>query len=81
MADNVKLLEDLVSRAAERLRSLSDEKGELGEEVAQLNERLDVLEREASHREGSEHAEGAWQAARQEAVSLLNQTLSELRGD
>jgi len=81
MTDNVKLLEDLVSRAADRLHSLSTQRGELREEVVQLNERLEVLGRDASKRDRGDDAEATWQAKRQEAVSFLNRTLSELRSD
>ena len=48
MADNIKLLEELVVEAVDRLRELTRERDELQGKVASLSKRLDALKRKAS---------------------------------
>jgi chromosome segregation ATPase len=81
MADNIKLLEELVVEAVERLRSLTGEREELRQRVAALGERLDALTRETSEPGTDSEAAHAWEDRRAEALSILQEALTELRGD
>ena len=79
MTDNIKLLEELVVEAVDRLRSLSRERDELRQQVETLQERLDAQKRQASTRNADEN--GAMKARQAQAVDALRQALSELRGE
>jgi uncharacterized coiled-coil DUF342 family protein len=78
MKDDIKLLEELIVEAADRLRSLAGERDSLREQVADLNDRLDALRRKAA--EGDPEAERAWRARQAESLTVVREALSELRG-
>lgn len=74
MKRNIKILEERVSRAADRLRELADERTRLEDEVRTLRERISALE--------GQPAEGeAWQGERDQVIASIHQTLDELRVD
>ena len=82
MANDIRLLEDLVNKAVVRLKQLSAERERLREEVDSLRVRLDALDAEAAtgaREAGNEEA--AWQTQREHVLSGLRETLQELRGD
>jgi len=79
MKDDIKLLEELIVEAVDRLRSLTGERDSLREQVGDLNDRLDALKRKAA--EGDPEAERAWKARQAESLTVLRQALSELRGE
>jgi len=76
MADNIRLLEDLVAKAVDRLQRLSLERERLREEVELLRSRLETLERQATDHDSEE-----WRSRRSQALTRIRQTLSEIRGD
>jgi uncharacterized coiled-coil DUF342 family protein len=81
MADNIKLLEELVVEAADRLRELTRERDELRKKVDALSTRLDALKRKASKGgPGSGDARGL-EARRARAVTVIREALTELRDD
>ena len=71
---NIRLLEDRVSRAANRLRELTEEKKELESELRELR-------RELKSRPDGEASEEAWMAERSEMVRSIEETLAELRAE
>jgi len=77
MSDNIRLLEDRVSRAAERIRHLSNEREGLEKEVETLRDELatrpDPAQGTADHQ--------ALPVASAEIVSVLREALAELRDD
>ncbi len=77
MRKNIRLLEDRVQRAAQRLRQLSDERGQLHDEVRTLRSRLEVLETRAAAAPAKRVPGGLPEG---EVVSALRQALAELRG-
>lgn len=81
MADNIKLLEELVVEAVDRLRELTRERDELQGKVDSLSKRLDALKRKAS--QGARNSDGAraTEARQAQAVTVLREALAELRGD
>ena len=81
MSDNIKLLEELVVEAVDRLRRLTRERDSLLEEVEALRGRLDALKHEASRTGSGSDAERAWETRRAQALSTLREALTELRGD
>jgi hypothetical protein len=81
MSDNIKLLEELVVEAVDRLRGLARERDELLEQVDSLRERLGALKREASQRGRGSDQERAWEARREQALTVVREALAELRGD
>lgn len=80
MTDDIKLLEELVVEAVDRLRKLSRERDGLREEVGELRERLDTQKREASSGRSEDEQAGVV-ARRAQAVEALRDALSELRGE
>jgi hypothetical protein len=76
----MKLLEELVVEAVERLRDLSRERDGLREELDSLRERLDAREPRASSERGEDCA-GALEVRHAQALSALKEALAELRGD
>jgi hypothetical protein len=76
--DDIKLLEELIVEAVDRLRSLTGERDSLREQVGDLNERLDALKRKAVEGEPGSEAERAWKARQAESLALLREALSEL---
>ena len=74
MNRNIRLLESRVSRAAERLRELSDERERLSDKVRGLEQRVDGRQAEAAAEAQPRDAE------RQEIVDGLRRALRELRG-
>ena len=81
MVDNVKILEELVVEAIDRLQHLTRERDSLNEEIDALRERLDAQKREASHSGHRSEAEGAWRAQQSQAVTAVREALAELHGD
>ena len=81
MADNIKLLEELVVEAVGRLRELARERDELQERVDSLSTRLDALKREASEGGRSSDEARAREARQAQAVTMIREALAELRGD
>lgn len=81
MADNIKLLEELVVEAVDRLRELTRERDELQKKVDSLSTRLDALKRKASQGgPGSDDAR-ALETRRARAVTVIREALAELRDD
>lgn len=84
MVDHVRILEDLVVEAVDRLRGLKEltrDRDRLGKEVGKLRERVDELEREASRSGRGSDAERVWQGRQEQARSILNEALVELQGE
>ena len=81
MVDNIKILEDLVVEAVDRLRELKDERQQLGKEVGSLEERLDALKREASQGEDGPGGKSVVQDRRELALATVRAALTDLRGD
>jgi len=77
--DNIKLLEELVVEAVDRLRSLARERDGARREVAALRERLTALERDAAQREERPPEADGWEVRRDRAVEMLRDALSDLR--
>lgn len=78
MVDNVKILEDLVVEAVDRLQDLSRDRDRLDKEIGELRESLDVLNHEASRSGRSSDAERGRQ---EQARAILQEALVELHGD
>jgi len=74
---NIRLLEQRVKQAVERLQEVSTERERLEEELRTLRTELESRENEASAGPGPREAE--WLDRRGEAVSLIRETLTELR--
>jgi chromosome segregation ATPase len=81
MSDDIKLLEELVVEAVDRIRDLTRERDELQKQFDTLTGRLDALKRKASQSEGGSDAERAWKARRAQTLEVVREALSELRGD
>ncbi len=81
MPDNVKILEELVVDAVDRLQRLTQERDRLSEETNGLRERLDALKREASQGGRGSEAERAWRAQQAQAMTAVREALAELHGD
>ena len=62
MVDNVRILEELVVEAVDRLQCLTKERDGLSEEIDGLREHLDALKREASHSGRGSEAERSWRS-------------------
>jgi len=77
MTRNIRLLEKRVKQAVDRLRQLSSERERLDEELKTLRQQLESLENEASESVRSDETE--WVDRRAEVVSLIRETLTELR--
>lgn len=75
MSSDIRLLEQLVDRAVDRLKKLTEERDRLRDEVGDLRRRLEETE---GGRNGS--SEQAWRVQREQIVSELKEALSELRG-
>ena len=71
---NIRLLEDRVSRAVQRLR-------QLGKEKRGLESELEVLRRELDARPAGKASEEAWMVERSEMVRCIEETLAELRAE
>ena len=78
MANDIRLLEDLVNKAVDRLKRLSLERNKLQQEVDSLRQELEALNR-ARATAGADASD--WEAQRINVVSELRTTLEELRGD
>ncbi len=81
MVDNVKILEELVVEAVDRLQRLTQERDSLSEEMDGLRERLDALKQEASQSGRGSEAERAWRAQQAQALTAVREALTELHGD
>jgi len=79
MSKNIKLLEERVLQAAGRLRELSVEREQLKSELLSLRQQLESIEQNVSG--DSDDREGNWQSQKAEVITLIGQTLSELRGN
>jgi hypothetical protein len=79
MSKNIKLLEERVLQAAGRLRQLSAERRELENELLSLRKRAESLEQSGSA-EWAEREEN-WQTQKAEVITLIRQTLDELKGN
>jgi len=71
---NIRLLEERVSRVAQRLRQLMEEKKGLETE-------LEALRQELNDRPAGGPSEAAWMTERSEMVRSIEETLAELRAD
>jgi cell division septum initiation protein DivIVA len=78
MATDIRLLEDLVNKAVDRLKRLSEERHELQQEVDALRQQLDALEKA---RESAGGGSAGWEAQRAHVTAELRETLDELRGE
>lgn len=78
MATDIRLLEDLVKKAVDRLKHLSEERQELLQEVDTLRQQLDALEKV---RETPDGDSAGWAAERAHVAAALRETLDELRSD
>lgn len=74
MTDNIRLLEERVSQAVNRLRLLSAERQALETELRALQDRLESTDGGSDARKAAE-----WIALRERAVGLIRQTLEEIR--
>jgi predicted nucleic acid-binding Zn-ribbon protein len=85
MKQNIKLLEDRVRRAAERLKEMSAERKGLERKVQTLQTRLESVEKKRSADETAAAASGegsnGWPEQREEIVAALKETIAELRAD
>ena len=81
MVDNVKILEELVAEAVDRLEQLTRERDGLSEEIEATRERLDALKREASQSGRGSEAERAWRAQQSQALTAVREALTELHGE
>jgi chromosome segregation ATPase len=79
MQKNIKLLEERVIQAVGRLRELSAERKELKEELESLREQLEGIE--AGGSADIDNREELWRSQKEEAISVIRQTLAELRGE
>jgi hypothetical protein len=79
MSKNIKLLEERVLQAAGRLRELSAERDQLTSELLLLRQQLESVEQNVPV--DSDDREGNWQSQKAEVITLIRQTLSELRGN
>jgi uncharacterized coiled-coil DUF342 family protein len=76
MRENIRLLEDRVSKAVDRLARLKAERDGLAEQVREVQEKLELLEIRNSERP---EADGDPKQERAEIVASLRQTLGLLR--
>jgi uncharacterized coiled-coil DUF342 family protein len=79
MSKNIKLLEERVLQAAGRLRELAVEREELQSELLSLRQQLESLEQ--GDAADSDEREEDWQSHKAEVVTVIRQTLAELRGN
>jgi hypothetical protein len=79
MQKNIKLLEERVIQAAGRLRELSSERNRLEEELESLRQQLESVE--AGGTADIDNREEVWRSQKEEAISVIRQTLAELRGE
>jgi FtsZ-binding cell division protein ZapB len=78
MAHDIRLLEELVNKAVDRLKRLAVERDELQHEVDSLRRELDTLNRAraSTAEDGSD-----WEAERSHVTAELRDALGELRGN
>ena len=81
MVDNVRILEELVVEAVDRLQRLTQERDSLSEKIDGLRERLDALKRKASQADRGSEAERTWRAQQAQARTAVREALIELHGD
>ena len=79
MSKNIKLLEERVLQAAGRLRELSAEREELKSELLSLRQQLESAEQSSAA--DSEGRQKDWQSEKAEVITLIRQTLADLRGN
>lgn len=79
MSNNIKLLEDSVTRAVERLTVLAAERAQLREELRNVGERLETLESE--HVASSGDRDDLPVVDRDRVVAVIREALFELRAD
>ena len=81
MKNNLKLLEELVTEAVDRLEGLTEERDGFREEIDSLRQRLDALKREASRDDRKSEAQRAFRGQQAQALTLVQEALSELRAE
>ena len=74
---NIRLLEQRVLQAVERLKQMSVERGRLEMELQDLRRQLELAEASAAEVEGSQD----WNAQRSRIATLVRDTLSEMAVD
>jgi len=77
MKDTIRLLEDRIGKAVDRIRSLNAERDDLRREIQGMKERIAALQ--ASETTGA--AGESWRAERERVVGELRATLDELEAD
>jgi hypothetical protein len=80
VTNHLKHLEELIAGAVDRLGSLTTERDGLRRQVDSLQESLEARKHEASRGDRGSDAAGAWQAREAQALRLVREALSELRG-
>ena len=80
MDDNIRILEDLVNEAVDRLQQTSRERDALRRQVDTLMERLETVGPEADRAGAAGQAGGDIEARRDRARAVLQEALAELRG-
>lgn len=78
MSRDLRLLEELVSKAAERLSGLRDERDRLKTELLSLRAQLEATGAPVSRADGGEIA---GEGRKAEWVTALREVVAELRGD
>ena len=78
MKDHIRLLEDRVVRAVDRLKQLTEERDRLQDEVRELR---DHVEAERLRKVADGRPDETWQAQRAHVVAEIREALVELRGD
>ena len=81
MVDNVRILEELIVEAVDRLQRLPQERARMSEEIDALRERLDARKREASQGGRGSEAERAWRAQQAQALTAVREALTELHSE
>lgn len=79
MSNNIKLLEDSVTRVVERLTVLAAERAQLQEELRNVGERLETLESERAASPGDRDNPSV--VDRDRVVAAIREALFELRAD
>ena len=75
MHKNIRLMENLVSRAVKRLEQLTAERKALQDELAAVRRELE----DSAPAEASGDGDEEWRSRRDQAVSLIQKTLAEIR--
>jgi len=81
MRKNLKLLENRVAQASERLSQLATERNQLLQEIETLRDQLDSLETSGPLETGEPSGVQVWQIERNDTITSLREALNELRAD